>query len=70
MNIQKKFGNKVKLLREKKGFSIEYFGNVANIDRSYISEIEKGERNISLNIIEKLAKALEVNIQELFEYGE
>jgi transcriptional regulator with XRE-family HTH domain len=67
MNIQEKFGKKVKTLREKKGVSIEYFGNIANIDRSYISEIEKGKRNISLQIIEKLAKALDVEIVELFK---
>jgi transcriptional regulator with XRE-family HTH domain len=67
MNIQEKFGKKVKTLREKKGVSIEYFGNIANIDRSYISEIEKGKRNVSLQIIEKLAKALDVEIIELFK---
>ena len=70
MNIKEKFGFKVKQLREQKGFSIEYLANIANIDRTYISDIEKGKRNVSLLIIEKLSKAFEVNIQELFNYGE
>lgn len=69
MNLKEKFGHKIKQLREQKGYSIEYLANVANIDRTYISDIEKGKRNVSLLIIEKLAKALDVTIQELFNYG-
>ena len=68
MNLKENFGHKIKFLREQKGYSIEYLANIANIDRTYISDIEKGKRNVSLLIIEKLAKALEVNIQELFNY--
>ncbi|CAD0001625.1 helix-turn-helix domain-containing protein [Flavobacterium salmonis] len=70
MELKEKFGNKIKALREKREYSIEYLANIANIDRTYISDIEKGKRNVSLLIIEKLSKALEVNIQELFNYGE
>ncbi|MGQ7945638.1 helix-turn-helix domain-containing protein [Flavobacterium sp. WC2509] len=70
MNLKEKFGHKIKLIREQKGYSIEYLANIANIDRTYISDIEKGKRNVSLLIIEKLSKALEVKIQELFNYGE
>lgn len=70
MNIKEKFGHKIKSLRELKGYSIEYLANMSNIDRTYISDIEKGKRNVSLLIIEKLSKALDVNIQELFNYGE
>lgn len=70
MNLKEKFGHKIKFLREEKEYSIEYLANIANIDRTYISDIEKGKRNVSLLIIEKLSKALEVNIQELFNYEE
>lgn len=70
MDIKEKFGQKIKSLRELKGYSIEYLANISNIDRTYISDIEKGKRNVSLLIIEKLSKALDVNIQELFNYGE
>lgn len=68
-DLKENFGNKIKALREQKEYSIEYLANIANIDRTYISDIEKGKRNVSLLIIEKLSKALEVNIQELFNYG-
>lgn len=70
MNLKEKFGHKIKKLREQKEYSIEYLANIANIDRTYISDIEKGKRNVSLLIIEKLSKALEVKIQELFDYEE
>lgn len=70
MTIKEKFGQKVKQLREQKGFSMEYLANISNIDRTYISDIEKGKRNVSLLIIEKLSIALQVTIQELFNYGE
>jgi len=69
MNIKEKFGEKVKSLREAKGFSIEHLANISNVDRNYISDIEKGKRNVSLLIIEKLSKALDVDIKELFNYG-
>ncbi|WP_245569837.1 helix-turn-helix domain-containing protein [Flavobacterium soli] len=68
MNLKEKFGIKIRTIRELKGYSIEYLANIANIDRTYISDIEKGKRNVSLLIIEKLAKALEVTIQDLFDY--
>lgn len=68
MNLKEEFGQKIKSLREQKKFSIEYLANIANIDRTYISDIEKGKRNVSLLIIEKLSKALDVSIQDLFDY--
>ncbi len=70
MNLKEKFGSKIRALREENGYSIEYLANIADIDRTYISDIENGKRNVSLLIIEKLAKAFDVNIQELFNYGE
>lgn len=51
MNIKEKFGQKVKQLREEKSFSIEQLANVSNVDRNYISDIEKGKRNVSIEII-------------------
>lgn len=61
MNIKERFGFKVKELREQKGFSIDFLANISNVDRTYISDIEKGKRNVSLLIIEKLF----LNIQNL-----
>jgi len=54
MNIKEKFGQKVKMLREQKQISIEHLANISNVDRNYISDIEKGKRNVSIVIMEKI----------------
>lgn len=64
--IHKTFGSKVRCLRREKGISQEELAQLSCLDRSYIGSVERGERNISLSNIEKIAKALNVNIQELF----
>ncbi len=66
MNIKEKFGIKVKETREQKGFSIEYLANISNVDRNYISDIEKGKRNVSIVIIEKIIIALETDFAIFF----
>ena len=66
MNIKEKFGLKVRALREKNGFSIEKLANISNVDRNYISDIEKGERNVSLEIIEKILTALDIDFATFF----
>jgi transcriptional regulator with XRE-family HTH domain len=66
MNIKEKFGQKVKALREEKGFSIEQLANVSNVDRNYISDIEKGKRNASIEIIEKVITGLETDFATFF----
>lgn len=66
MNIKEKFGLKVKSLREEKGYSIEYLANISNVDRNYISDIEKGQRNPSITIMEKIIHALDVDFAEFF----
>jgi transcriptional regulator with XRE-family HTH domain len=66
MNIKEKFGKKVNQLRVQKGFSIEHLANISNVDRNYISDIEKGKRNVSIEIIEKIISALNTDFAEFF----
>lgn len=66
MNIKEKFGQKVKQLREEKGFSIEKLANISNVDRNYISDIEKGKRNVSIEVIEKITTGLETDLATFF----
>lgn len=66
MNIKEKFGQKVKTLREEKKLSIEQLANISNVDRNYISDIEKGKRNISIEIIEKVITGLETDLATFF----
>lgn len=66
MDIKEKFGYKVKELRENKGFSIEQLANISNVDRNYISDIEKGKRNVSIEIMEKIILALDTDLVQFF----
>lgn len=59
------FGEMVRRLRKAKGLSQEELAHKADLHRTYIGMIERAEKNITLLNIEKIAKALEVNIKEL-----
>ena len=60
------FGQKVRELRSARGYSQESFAHVAGLDRTYVGGVERGERNISLDNIWRLADALQVKPSELF----
>ncbi|MCF4008845.1 helix-turn-helix domain-containing protein [Rheinheimera sp. UJ63] len=64
------FGLRVKQLRLAKGISQEDLGALASLDRTYISGIERGKRNVGLKNVEQIAKALNVSIAELFSTPE
>lgn len=66
MNIKEKFGQKIKTFREEKSISIEHLANISNVDRNYISDIEKGKRNVSITIMEKIITALESDFNSFF----
>jgi len=61
------FGIKIRELRKSRGLSQESLADLAELDRSYIGGVERGDRNISLINIQKLSIALNVNIAELFK---
>lgn len=60
------FGNTVRKLRIERGISQEDFAELCELHRTYISDIELGKRNVSLENIAKIANALEISISELF----
>lgn len=66
MNICEKFGKNVKKYRLNAKISQEKLADLCDLHRTYISDIERGKRSISLNNIEKIALALNINIQNLF----
>ena len=67
MEIQQRFGLIIRKLRQQKNISQERMALDAGIDRTYIGDIENGSRNISLQIIEKLANYLGMPISEIFK---
>ena len=64
-NIKATFGLRVRKLREADGISQEDLAEKAGLDRSYVSSVERGERNISLENIERLAKPRKISICDL-----
>ncbi len=64
--ILKRFGERVRFLRKVKNISQEDLAHKADLHRTYIGMIERAEKNITLLNIEKIAKALEVSIKDLF----
>ncbi len=64
-DIRERFGKAVRRLRLGRGQSQEAFAARAKIDPSYMGQIERGEVNISLDSIEKIAKALQVTVGKL-----
>jgi transcriptional regulator with XRE-family HTH domain len=63
-----KLGKKIRQLRTDLQLTQEKLGELTNLDRTYISGIERGKRNPSIAAIERLAKALKVKITELVDF--
>ena len=61
-----RFGKAVRKRRHKLGLSQEEFADMCGLDRTYIGGIERGERNVSLINIERIANALKVSLSKLF----
>jgi len=66
-DIQKKFGDKLRELRKQKGLSQEDLASKSGLHRTYISDIERGSRNLSLKNIDKIAKALGLPTKSLLD---
>lgn len=65
-DVLQAFGRRVRQLRFNRGLSQEQFAERCGLHRTYIGAIERGERNVSLLNIEKIAIALGVKIVDLF----
>lgn len=64
--INELFGKRVAELRKKKHLSQEALADLCGIHRTYIGTIERGEKSPTLNMVEKIAKGLDVSIKDLF----
>jgi transcriptional regulator with XRE-family HTH domain len=67
MDVLERFGKRLREKRTALGLSQERFADKAKLDRTYVSGIERGKRNLSLRNIEAIAKALGISIAELME---
>lgn len=63
------FGEAVRKARAAAGLTQEELADCSGLDRSYVGGIERGERNPTLSVIEKIAGGLGVTLAELFSYS-
>jgi transcriptional regulator with XRE-family HTH domain len=62
-----KVGKRIRALRNETGLSQEDFAKKCDLDRTYISDVERGERNISIINLNKIAKTLKITLAQLLE---
>jgi transcriptional regulator with XRE-family HTH domain len=67
MKLQEIVGERIAHLRKEKKISQQKFSYEANIERTYLTHIEKGRKNISLSTLEKIMIALEITPEAFFK---
>ena len=67
MSIKAQVGLRIRELRNKIGISQEALANKAEIDRTYVTDVENGRRNISIENLEKLVNALQIEFKDFFD---
>jgi len=70
ISFSEKFGQVVKSVREKRGTSQEKLAELAGVDRTYVSMIERGKRHPTLEVAKRIADALEVKLSALIRRAE
>lgn len=65
-DILKRFGRRLRTLRTERGLSQEAFAELCDLDRTYLSGIERGERNVSLRNLEVIAMGFGLSLSDLF----
>ena len=65
MNINTQLGMRIRYLRKQKGMSQEDLALESGVNKNYLSDLERGERNPTLKVLDKLASSLGVTLSEL-----
>lgn len=68
MDIKQAVGKRIRELRNELGVSQEEFADMVGLDRTYITSVECGKRNISIVNVERIANALNVTLSEFFNF--
>lgn len=67
MDVRRRLATNLRRLREKAGYTQEVFADVAGIHRTYISDIERGQRNPTIIVVDRIAVALNVAPGDLLD---
>ena len=67
MNINKELGMRIRYLRDQRKMTLEDLSFESNVNKNYLSDLERGNRNPTVKILTKIANALEVTLEELFK---
>jgi len=70
MDIKFKVGQRIRELRKTLNLSQERLANEAEVDRTYMTDVENGRRNISVEVLERIIAALQVSFTEFFNSKE
>ena len=70
MELKEKVGLRIRQLRKEQELSQEALGYKAEVDRTYVTDVENGRRNVSVEILERLIKALGVSVADFFNSKE
>jgi transcriptional regulator with XRE-family HTH domain len=65
--IRRKLGKRIRELRQTRGFSQEGFADKCGFHRNYLGGVERGERNVTFEGVNSMAKALKISLAELFK---
>lgn len=65
--IQRQLGERIRKLRQKRGWSQEEFAAISGLHRTYVGAVERGEKNLTISTIHTLAKTLDTTIAALFQ---
>ena len=64
---RKAIGARIRFLRQQQGLTQVTFANMVNVERAYLSKVESGERNPSIDLLERIAGGFDLSLSEFFE---
>lgn len=70
MDFNELIGKRITTLRNQRKLSQQKFANEADIERSYLTHVEKGRKNISMNTLRKITVALNISLKDFFDAKE
>jgi len=68
--LRKLIGTRIRSVRKQKGLTMQELSQRAKIQYNYLGDVERGDRNISIDILEKIVTALDIHLRELLDYSE